>query len=173
MAEPRFCLSEVWNAEPASADAAEAKRRVLRTIAPENDYSGYECPVEGCVTANYPKNPDRKTAEDTEIEGRVFGPLRDFCRFKDFCLEEAWEVGKDTANEALRKAVRIGAYDYIVQETGLVVGRRGIGSFSCLAAGCELTAGFSEDGVGGTVGTCKRNKEEAPVEPLPVVESRT
>lgn len=173
MAPALFCLSQVWNADPESIDARMAQENILRTIAPDNDYSGYQCPVEGCPVGNYRKNPDSKTDEDKEINGVVFWPVDgQSCRFRDFCLEEAWEADEGVEDPRLKEKIKMGAFEYIVDETGLVVGRKSVGSYSCLAAGCELSAGFSEDGVGGVIGTCARKEEEAPEEPLPSTTNR-
>lgn len=47
-----------------------------------------------------------------ELEGPVFGPLRDVARFKRFTLVHhtlAWENGADLAPEFLREHVRVAA----------------------------------------------------------------
>lgn len=159
-----FCLYTVWNSEPTTVEGREAKERLLISIAPEREHGTYECPVEGCNQVSYPKNPDYRKDEDTVCPDGVYGPVsNDYCRFKDFCLKEAWEVGRGIESKPLRSAVVMGAYQYLTDECDQVSGASFPGGNWCVAPNCNLSAGFSEDGVGGTNGHCMRENQNPSV----------
>lgn len=153
---PSFCLDTVWNAEPETAEGKEAQRELLGLIAPD-EHRSFQCPVEGCTTSSYPKNPDYMSDEDKEINGGVYRPVdSQHCRIGEFCLKEAWTVHEDIESKDLRDAVRGGAYKYIEGVCDQVSGASPVAAFRCVALGCCLSAGFSEDGVGGTAGECHK-----------------
>lgn len=151
-----FCLVSVWNALPESKAGEAARESLLSSVVP-NPGGSIQCPIEGCVTTVYPKNPDYKSDEDGELNGVVYNPLDDeYCRFRDFCLKEAFEVGKDIESKGLKSAVVMGSYRYYTAECDLVGGASFPGGNRCVRPGCKLSAGFSEDGVGGTAADCKK-----------------
>lgn len=141
-----FCLSALVKAEPTDADADYGKKLIMNRLLREPG-NFLTCNVKECNVA-IPKS-------ELNIHNGT-------CALASYCLKSAWDVRNNEDEDS----------EKLYTDTTAMCEKLP-GAFRCPNPLCELSAGWSEDGVPGTDGECSVEIESASRKPLfsPVFET--
>jgi len=128
-----FCLGAYVVAEPTNADSAYAKKLTDNRLGIGDNGGMLTCPTEGCEVI---------LADDLKMASGG-------CPLASFCLKQAWDDW-DKDDEETHKA-----YDKTVQASELSGDSHSLG-YKCPNPLCGFSAGWGEDGTGGTSGCCAK-----------------